>query len=426
MAWILLLVSLAILGGVYYSYIVPSRRVWDILEDMSEGRIPSTFVRCGAEPIQRAIACAEGLNRRLVESERRLSKEELNLHAIVRSMTEGVFVVNMQQSVLLANVPALTMFGWGENEVKGRTLQEISRQHELFLACSEALARGCPIVKEIELIRSMATAERPQVIRVSVTPVRNDAGQWLGAAVVCHDITEQRTLEAMRRNFVANTSHELRTPLAVFQGYLETLMDAETPTPEETKSVLQVLHRNALRLNRLVEDLLTLSRLESNAFPLHISVVPVAEFLQRVQADFMKDLRRTGCRIELAVASGLPSVPMDEHRIEQVLFNLLDNAVMYSPEGSLVRITVCPRGEAEVEFCVEDQGIGIPPKDLPHIFERFYRVDKSRSRSKGGTGLGLSIVKHIIQAHGGRVWADSSVNHGTKIWFCLPLLPVEA
>jgi two-component system phosphate regulon sensor histidine kinase PhoR len=223
----------------------------------------------------------------------------------------------------------------------------------------------------------------------------------------------------MRRDFVANVSHELRTPLSIFRGYLETLLDDPQQPPGELLRILEVMERHSDRLNALVEDILSLARLESPGIELSLSAIDLPEFLHGIMRDWEKRLAAKKLKSHLNFPGTLPRLRADETRLQELIYNLLDNAVKYSKPGG----TVFLRAESEpdgVRLSVADQGAGISPDDLPRIFERFYRADKSRSSEQSGTGLGLSIVKHIAQLHGGTVEAQSELGTGTTISVMLP------
>jgi len=230
-------------------------------------------------------------------------------------------------------------------------------------------------------------------------------------------------LEVVRQDFVANVSHELRTPLAIFRGYLETLADNPEMPREDAQRILDTMKRHSDRLNALVEDLLILTRLESRQMETEFSTIRVEAFFRQLVRDWGNRANSGAVEIAIDLPDDLPPLDADAFRLEQVMFNLLENAVAYSnpPRQIVLSAALC---EGRMEMRVADNGIGIPPADLPHIFERFYRVDKGRSRSSGGTGLGLSIVKHIIQSHGGTVHAESEVGRGTTIVLRLPLRQV--
>jgi len=239
---------------------------------------------------------------------------------------------------------------------------------------------------------------------------------------VLHEITKQKKLEAVRKDFVANVSHELRTPLSVIKGYVETLVDghADIP-PDDRERFLKTIQRHTERLNSLLEDLLVLSRLESINPGLHREAVDLPGMLGGIMDDYAGRPAASGHDLDLTVDPALGTLLIDPLKVTQVVENLLDNALKYTPKGSRIQLSTRLHGMSEVIVCLRDNGPGIPAEDLPHIFERFYRVDKGRSREKGGTGLGMSIVKHIVQLHGGRVWVESQVGQGTAFFFSLPL-----
>jgi two-component system phosphate regulon sensor histidine kinase PhoR len=243
------------------------------------------------------------------------------------------------------------------------------------------------------------------------------SGPLVGVVAVFHDVTEIRRLERMRRDFVANVSHELKTPLTAIRGYAETLASGGVPQ-DRVRSFLEVILRHADRLGALIDDLLQLSRIESRKLELHPTEVDVVRVARSLLRDLAPRLAEKGHAAEV-VDAGAVAARADERALEQVLMNLLDNAIKYTdPEG---RITVTVRASpARVWVVVSDTGIGIPRADLPRVFERFYRVDKARSRELGGTGLGLSIVKHLVQALGGEVHVESELGRGTRVSFSLP------
>jgi two-component system phosphate regulon sensor histidine kinase PhoR len=215
-------------------------------------------------------------------------------------------------------------------------------------------------------------------------------------------------------------SHELRTPLSILRGYIETLLDSRQTSRDELRRILGVMERHSKRLGALVEDLLSLAKLESANANLGLAAVRLNELCHNVTRDWEKRFVDKNLHVIVDVAPGLPSIEADASRLQEVLYNLLDNAVKYSREGGEIRLRAEPRGK-EIALSVSDNGIGINKEDLPRIFERFYRADKSRSADNGGTGLGLAIVKHIVQLHGGRVEAESEVGRGTTLHVLLPI-----
>lgn len=344
------------------------------------------------------------------------SDQLAQLEATLGSLQEAVLIVDADNRVLLANKALQAIFPAAQNILNQRL--EIILHSVAFLRYIEAVRSGQAEPRhEIEFIEDNRTVWL-EVTGTLVTPLNDLRGTW--ALFVLHDITKQKNLEGIRKDFVANVSHELRTPLSIIKGYIETLVDNHNAMPlEDRDHFLRTIQKHTDRLNSLLEDLLTLSRLESINPSLRRESTPLADLL----ASLIDDVRgRSAARdhiLSFAIDPAIGRVLVDPLKITQVCENLLDNALKYCPPGS--RIEVNARlNDGEVEVCVRDNGPGIPEVDLPHIFERFYRVDKGRSREKGGTGLGLSIVKHIVLLHGGRVWAESEPGKGTAFHFTLP------
>ena len=233
-----------------------------------------------------------------------------------------------------------------------------------------------------------------------------------------HDVTEEKRVEAIKRDFVANVSHELRTPLASIKGYAETLLDGALEDKATLKNFLTIIDRHANRMTALIEDLLTLSMLESHQMPMSFESLDIKGLINSVIQGFEKQAKDKDIELIMNIGIEIPKITADKDRLEQVIVNLVDNAVKYTNKGT-VRV-LAEKSDDMLQVNVEDTGIGIPEKDIPRIFERFYRVDKGRSRELGGTGLGLAIVKHIIQGHNGKIWVKSQPGKGTTFSFTIP------
>lgn len=238
---------------------------------------------------------------------------------------------------------------------------------------------------------------------------------------VLEDVTELKQVDQLRRDFVANVSHELRTPLTAIQGFVEALLDEVTRDP---KQYLEVIYQETLRLKALINDILELSLLQSGQPKWDLNAVDVADLFGRVLFKLSEQVSAKSLTVEQDVPPDLPFLLANEDRVEQVLVNFLTNAIRYSPPGSTISLRAFS-ATGNITVAVEDQGPGIPAEDLPHIWERFYRVEKSRSRALGGTGLGLAIAKEIIETHGGRVGVTSEVGRGSTFWFTLPAVPED-
>ena len=258
-------------------------------------------------------------------------------------------------------------------------------------------------------------------MEVSSVPMRDDGDSVTGVVILFHDITQLKQLDDVRKDFVANVSHELRTPLSILRGYIETLRDNPDTSPQELSRILEVMERHSRRLGLLVDDILTLARLESVNSDLQLSDVSIAQLFQDIGREWEKKLAEKHLRLVVDLAGELPAVRADEMRLQEIIYNLLDNAVKYSRDGGEIRLMARPHGN-EIELSVSDAGVGIAKEDLPRIFERFYRADKARSgEGVRGTGLGLAIVKHIAQLHGGRVEAASQPGGGTTVRVLIPV-----
>jgi len=338
------------------------------------------------------------------------------LEATLGSLREGVLLVDGGNRILLANQALQSIFPSAQNVLNQRL--ELVLHSVAFLGYVEAVRAGnAEPQREIEFVEGGGSIWI-EVTGTLVTPLEEQAGAW--ALFVLHDITKQKMLEGVRRDFVANVSHELRTPLSIIKGYIETLVDSHRTMPlEDRDHFLRTIQKHTERLNSLLEDLLTLSRLESINPGLRRESLPLADLLHSVVNDIRGRSLAGEHVLSLTIESDLGVVLVDPLKISQVCENLLDNALKYTPRGSTIAVSARALG-GEITVSVRDNGPGIPDADLPHIFERFYRVDKGRSRDKGGTGLGLSIVKHIVQLHGGRVWVESELGKGTVFHFTLP------
>ena len=351
------------------------------------------------------------LERRLHEAD--LREEARRTAALFDSMVEGIIVVDETGAVRLANRAAGALFGF-EPPATGRRLIEAVRNHEVAAIASR-------LEKEPKILGHELRIEgvgEPRQVQVNALALRDRAGGPDGSVLVFHDLTRLKQLESARQEFVANVSHELRTPLSLIKGYVETLLDGAKDNPEVATKFLQTIDRNADRLKLLIEDLLTISELESGRLKLNLQDVALGGLVGKVLDDFKTRAEAKG----MSIVNETPdlAVRADIDRLEQVLGNLVENAIKYGRSKGTVIVGGRAVDNGQVEVVVQDDGPGIPPEALERLFERFYRVDKARSREQGGTGLGLAIVKHIVQSHGGRVWATSELGRGATFRFILP------
>jgi two-component system, OmpR family, phosphate regulon sensor histidine kinase PhoR len=352
---------------------------------------------------------------RLREQIDELGREESKAAAILDGMVEGVIAVDEHERVLLMNGQARAIFGLGVEEVTGRPFLEVIRNVDLRELFRDSRRAPTGRVMRRDLLLS-TPVER--ALEASAVPLRVTGRP--GVLMVLHDITTLRRLERVRTEFVANLSHELRTPLTAIHGALETLLGGALERAEESRRFLEIAARHTGRLGRLVDDLTDLSNIELGKVELRLAPTSLDEVVDSVLAIIQPRAEAGGVRVETALDPAALEVRADHDRLAQVLINLVDNAVKHTPAGGQVTIGARPAEPGTVEVSVADTGAGIPPGALPRITERFYRVDRARSRELGGTGLGLAIVKHLVMAHGGTLRIESQVGRGTTVRFGLP------
>lgn len=340
------------------------------------------------------------------------------LEATLGNLREAVLIVDEANYIHLANRALREIFPAARDLVNLRL--ELIVRSAPFLDYVRATRAGSPLPRqEFEIV----DGQNLHWIEASGAPIPSPDGKSQWALFVIHDLTSQRKLERIRRDFVANASHELRTPLSIINGYIETLVDGhETMALEDRSRFLKTIQRHSDRLKSIIDDLLVLSRLESGTPGLKFAPVELASFFLGLGEEYRRRPHAADHEILVEAPGALGAIDADEEKLTQVFGNLLNNALKYTPKGSHVELGARLTGDNEVECFVRDNGAGIPSEDLPHIFERFYRVEKGRSRETGGTGLGLSIVKHIVQLHEGRVWAENTEGAGLAIVMRLPRL----
>ena len=350
-----------------------------------------------------------------------IAERAVGTETIFAAMQDGLLVVDTRHRISLVNRSLRHLFGLGDSIV-GHPILEIIREADLDRLIAETLRTGTP--QGHELIISDSQSNSPRRMQLSAVAMKSETDTPNGAVVLFHDITQLKQADEIRRDFVANVSHELRTPLSILRGYIETLLDDPGTSRDELERILEVMKRHSSRLGVLVDDLLTLAQLESANPDLQLSDVRVRELFAAIVHDWAKKFAEKKLSVDIAIAANLPVIRADETRLQEVLYNLLDNSLKYTQPGGKIRLQAQRHGD-EIALSVGDTGLGISETDLPRVFERFYRADKARSRELGGTGLGLSIVKHIAQMHGGRVEAESELGRGTTIRVLLPLNGAE-
>jgi two-component system phosphate regulon sensor histidine kinase PhoR len=413
--WIVGIGLLIVVAAAFYMqrlWLRPWRELEHLLTRIGRGEQPPTFLLSGTAQARRVGLALEQLLVRQRELDRQVSKDAAEVRAVFAALTDGLLVVDSTQHILICN-PAFEKL-YGQSPIAaGTPLLDIIRDSDVIEPIRATLDEAKARVAEV------SAPDRKKQLQVTAVPITGQDGGASGVVALFHDISRLKQADEIRRDFVANVSHELRTPLSIFHGNLETLLEASDLDENETRHIYEVMKRHSDRLNLLVNDLLSLARLESKEANLHLAEIKLRDFLEGVTRDWAKRLAGKNLRLELEVPDNFPNVRADERRLEEVVHNLLDNAVKYSHQNGRILIHA-GAPDQEVVLSVRDEGVGIAANDLPRIFERFYRADRARSRELGGTGLGLSIVKHIAQLHGGRVEAESVVGEGTTIRVILP------
>jgi len=401
------------------SITVPINELREKAEKMSEGDFSQVVSVKSDDEIGRLAEMFNLLRQKLDYTLSEISNEKSKLETIVKYMADGLLAVDMNHRILLANPAAMEMLSITTKELSERSFDEIIGKRNRNLIFRE-IYENC---KDGGVHETFDYGGRAFAVRYDRFRDENDAD--FGIIILLQDITEQQKLDRMQRDFVANVSHELKTPLTTIKSYTETLLDGAAADPETTKQFLSVVDAEADRMGRLVRELLQLSRLDykrENWYMKESNIINILKTaLTKVEMTASAKKQRIVCRFEsdrkiLTVA--------DRDRMEQVLLNILTNAIKYSPEGSTIYVDAY-KEEGLATLVVEDEGIGISEKELPRVFERFYRVDKARSREMGGTGLGLAIAKQIVEEHGGSIGLKSVMGKGTTATITLPLAPTR-
>lgn len=411
-------VLLGAIAFVRFRIVKPWRAVRRDLEKLAGGdhRLPpltSDYAPYteSATHIRKIAGLLEQLDRRIVE-------EGLSLQGILSGMREGILIVNRSYRITLCN-RALADFFPEVRKILDRTVLEVFCRHEIQHAVEETLRTARE--KDLELTFDSAPGQS-RILRIHISAITAESEVSPRAALlVFQDVTDVRTLEAVRREFLANVSHEFRTPLTIVNGYVETLRDGEIDEPEMAQKSLEAIHRNVRRLSLLLEDLLDISTLENRARPLDCSVADLREIAERVIDHLAPRIVEGNAEVRIDWTEEARFAEVDARRIEQVFSNLLANALQHGESPNLQVLFRARRERGQILVEVADNGPGIPLEDQAHIFERFYRVHKHRSRDAGGTGLGLSIVKNIVLAHGGTASVSSTPGEKAVFHIRLPV-----
>jgi len=342
-----------------------------------------------------------------------LSHEKEKLENIIASMSDGVITLDPQGNIILINSPA-------ENLLAKCMQQKDSMKNILdCLTMSDFKLMFDEVSKEMKMQKKDIELSG-KIVSTRMTPLfDSETKKIIGVVGILQDVTKERELEQMRRDFIANVSHELRTPLSLMQGYSEALLDGMAEDVTKKEKIISIIHQETLRLKRMVDELLDLSRLQTGHFSLNKQNLNILDMLKIIEEKYKPAVLKAGLDFEMKIQGELPQVKADHDRMQQVLINLVENALKHTDEGKIV-ITAF---KEEDQICIEvsDSGAGIAKEEIDLIWERFYKVDKSRNRAKGGTGLGLSIVQNIVKAHNGNVWVRSEESKGSTFGFCIPI-----
>jgi two-component system phosphate regulon sensor histidine kinase PhoR len=408
-----IILGLAILMGLWLSrsFNRPVQEMSEVAERLAQGDYEARVLSLGSDEHGQLGKTINFLADRVKKTVEELSREKAQLSTVLSNMVEAVLAVDGSRNVLVMNPMFSRLFQVQPSEVMGKPFFEIFRSSELG-----QLLNVCLETKQSQSGTVQMSSPEERAFEAQAVPLIQD-GASVGALLVLHDITRVRQLEQVRKDFVANVSHELRTPLASVKGYAETLKSG-VKDKKSRDEFLQTIERHADNMTRLVEDLLELSSIESGRRVPELKPLAIMDLIRDVVGSLipLADHRKVTVEIK---GNSLPPIKGDETQIKQVLTNLIDNAIKFNRENGRVSVSGQVSGGG-VEISVNDTGIGIPAQDQPRLFERFYRVDKARSREMGGTGLGLSIVKHIVEAHGGRVRMESVEGEGSTFRFFIP------
>ena len=383
-------------------------RITDFAERVAAGDLSARIQEESSDEIAHVASALDKTARKLEEGFRAVENSRQTLETLLNSMQEAVIAVSQDERVLWANQRMERLLPSGIR--LGAPLVQSVRDPEILASINTAVT-----TRDVTMARA-AKIFSGRIFDVTAAPMPGG-----GAVAVLHDQTEIERVEKTRRDFIANVSHELRTPLTSVQGYAETMLDSRS-LPENLREFVEIIRKNASRMSRLTEDLLVLARVESGEQKFNFQIAMPQELLEDAVQTFQEIAAGRG--IELSMMNTASSaVWVDRDAIHQVFANLIDNAFKYGDQGGKVLVGACETEEG-VQFYVRDFGGGIPSEHLPRLFERFYRVDKARSRESGGTGLGLAIAKHVVRAHSGNIRAESELNHGSTFYFTLPRQPV--
>ncbi|SHM07307.1 two-component system, OmpR family, phosphate regulon sensor histidine kinase PhoR [Caldanaerovirga acetigignens] len=394
------------------SLIKPLETMVDVARNFTNGNFSRTVHVNSQSEIGKLSKELNLLAKKLRVTMEENEENKILMNELLESLEDGVLLVDDENKIIFVNASANKIVNLDAKKAVGKKLISVVRHYELNEAVNKAINLGIPVYKEITLLPS------DKILKASIIPFKDKREKTAGCIVVVKDLTEIKRIEKMRTDFICNISHELKTPLTSIRGFVETLNDGAYQNPALAKRFLKIIEKEVGRLCRLIDNMLDLSMIEMNQIRLNIKDVCAQEIIKEVGVIFENRLREKDLAYYEKFQEKLPKVKADPDWLRQIFVNLMDNAVKYTPNGGNVWIEAESKGDM-VEFRVCDNGRGIPEKDIPRIFERFYRVDKHRAAGNGGSGLGLAIVKHLVKAFGGDIRVESKVNQGSKFIFTL-------
>ncbi len=404
-----LILALALSTFIAFLTVSPIKQLTDVVKNLASGEAAGLLPSPRRDEIGQLQNAFQTMAQQLQSQIGELQTERGKLEAVLSNMTDGIFIIDAEGVVQLMNPAACRIFNLEEPTI-GKTLIEVVRNHQIVELWRKSRKSG------IQEIITLETAPDRLFVQGIATPLEpSQPGQTL---LLLQDLTRIRRLETVRRDFVSNVSHELRTPLASLKALTETLQEGALDDPPAAQRFLQRMDTEIDNLTQMVHELLELSRIESNRVPLHLQPISLCDLLTPPIDRMMTQAERAGLLLSLDCPSDLPIIRADPERMAQVVINLIHNAIKFTPPGGRITVSAAYQGDSVI-IAVRDTGVGIAPDALLRIFERFYKAD--RSRSGGGTGLGLSIARHMVEAHGGRIWAESAPNQGSAFFFSLPV-----
>ena len=411
-ATILALCITALLGNLLSrTFTGPIKEVTSKAERLAKGDFGQTIAVKSRDEVGQLTEMFNYLTVRLKSTLDEMSREKNKVEAILTNMTDGIIAINAEGVVIHANPAAYKIFNIREEDLYNRNFDDAAEKLDLGITFNDIL-NDSDNNYNILSINNL-------IIKISVVQIINEHNKAEGAMLVLQDVTEQEKLDKMRKEFVANVSHELRTPLTTIRSYTETLLDGALDNKEYTLNFLKVINSESERMTRLVKDLLQLSKLDYDKMEWNMKSLSILNILRDCVVKMEMAAKQKNQSLSFEAIGELCEINGDKDRIEQVIINIISNAIKYTPENGSIKVTA-KRLKDSVEIRIADSGIGIPKDDLPRLFERFYRVDKARSRSMGGTGLGLSIAKNIVEAHKGSIRIESEYGKGSEVIINFP------